>query len=69
MSRLWAGFDVGGQAVKAVLVDSKGTVHADGKRPTGLDCDVDRLAFLAVRLIEAERSRATTDSSGVCTRR
>lgn len=52
MSRVWAGFDVGGQAVKAVLVDAAGGVRAQGRRATGLDCDVERLAAAIGELLE-----------------
>ncbi len=48
----WAGFDVGGQAVKAVLADRNGQVHAHGRRPTGLDCDADRLGTAINELLD-----------------
>ena len=60
----WAGFDVGGQAVKAVLADREGRVHAQGRRPTGLDCDADRLGTAITELLE-EFSAVHTVAQGI----
>jgi glucokinase len=66
MSRLWAGFDVGGQTIKAALVDSKGTVHADGKRSTGLDCDLHRLVTgIGELLVQMSVKRDVADGIGI----
>ena len=39
----WAGFDVGGQAVKAVLVDDGGAIVARAQHATGLETEVQDL--------------------------
>ncbi len=49
----WAGFDVGGQSVKAVLADTSGTIIASARRPTGLDTDVAGLAGALQSALEA----------------
>jgi glucokinase len=43
LQRVWLGFDVGGQAIKGVLVRSEGETLAEDKRPTGLDMDTSGL--------------------------
>ena len=52
---LWAGFDVGGQAVKAVVIDARGGIVARAYRDTGIDTDVDRLGA-RIRELSAELS-------------
>ncbi|MFP6626186.1 MAG: ROK family protein [Deltaproteobacteria bacterium] len=46
----FAGFDVGGQAVKAVLVDRQGSLLATAEHPTGPDTNSDGLVEVLARL-------------------
>ncbi|HYC53994.1 MAG TPA: ROK family protein [Candidatus Binatia bacterium] len=50
-SATYLGFDVGGQSVKAALVDESGTVLGQSTAPTGIATDPDALiaTFLALR--------------------
>jgi glucokinase len=64
------GFDVGGQSIKAVLMDDTGRVLAEAKGPTGLDIEADglirELARLAAELAAAAPSSATiADTIGI----
>jgi len=62
----WAGFDVGGQAVKAVLVDERGNIVARGGRATGLETDVRHLAAAIGSLADELSATATVaDAVGI----
>jgi len=61
----WAGFDVGGQSVKAVAIDVAGTIVAHGSRPTGIGADVTSIARALASLIdEFETSCSLADAVG-----
>ena len=52
MERALIGFDVGGQSVKAAVVDDQAKVAARGRRVTGVDTTVESLASTLVELLD-----------------
>ncbi len=65
MGRRWAGFDVGGQSVKAVLAGDDGRPLASARRPTGLDTSLDELASALTEALEEMSSDAAVDGVGI----
>lgn len=49
---LWIGFDVGGQSVKAVLVDDQGLIIAQARRATGPQTGIPQLENLLVGIVD-----------------
>ncbi|RMF25353.1 MAG: ROK family protein [Deltaproteobacteria bacterium] len=64
-ARRWAGFDVGGQSVKAVLAGDNGRPVASARRPTGLDTSLDELAAALGDALKEMSAGARVDGVGI----